>query len=1052
MLTKQVASITFGQGLNTKADPYQVPVGQFLALNNMVFDKLGRLTKRVGFDNITSLPNANQTTLTTLNDNLIATGSNLYAYNEDNNQWLNQGIVQPVELSTLPMVRTNTNQSDQDMALAPSGLACLVYMDASAGPCYQISDSRTSQQIVPRTIISYVSAYNPRVFLLGNYFIITYTTNISPYQLIYMAIPINHPAQVGIPVVVSSTVDNPSTTAGAYDGYVVAANDTLYLSWSGGGAVRTIGLTSGLVLSAISTITAASQTLITVTADSSSNLLWVVYESNSTNNAHAAGYSYSLVPLVAPTLIGTVTAADMTAVAVNGVLTVFFQEINDYGYDTSIRTDYIESATVTPPTTGTGVGTVTALTVILRSVGLASKAFTQYTYTLKSNPLESVISLYLPMAGSYNLIDATTYMLVAYGDIHQTNPSTDSNQPSYFLIDSTGNIYMRLAYSNGGGYARSQVLPTVSLLNNHYYCPYLITDFITTVNKGTNLPSGTPTNPIFTQTGISLATFGLNISNQYSSQIASALHLTGGMLWEYDGVKPVEHGFHVWPENIEGSTIGGAGGSVGVGTYYYQFTYEWTDAAGNIHRSAPSIPVEVSVATANSTNTLNVPTLRLTYKQPFLPGNQAVNPVRIVGYRWSAAQQVYYQFTPIGSQINDPTIDYVSIVDGSSDAQILGNATLYTTGGVVEDIAAPASIASALFNNRLFLIDAEDRNLLWFSKQVIENVPVEMSDLLTLYIAPTTGAQGSTGPMTALSAMDDKLIIFKTDAIYYINGTGPDNTGSNSSFSDPVFITSTVGCANPASIVLMPMGLMFQSDKGIWLLGRDLSTTYIGAPVEQYNSQIVNSATAIPGTNQVRFILNDNITLMYDYYVSKWATHSNILAISGTLYQGVLTYLNSQGQIFQEVANTYIDGSEPVLMSFTTSWISLAGLQGYERFYEALLLGTYYTPFTLNVQFAYDYNPSSIHNVIVRPNNYVANWGGEAQWGSGGPWGGVGNVLQERVFPNQQKCETFQVTINEIYDSSYGVVPGQGLTLSGLALTVGIKRNRRTQSAGRSFG
>ena len=205
---------------------------------------------------------------------------------------------------------------------------------------------------------------------------------------------------------------------------------------------------------------------------------------------------------------------------------------------------------------------------------------------------------------------------------------------------------------------------------------------------------------------------------------------------------------------------------------------------------------------------LDVPTLRLTYKI-------APNPVRIVGYRWSTAQQVYYQFTSVTNPtINDTTIDSVVITDTFSDAQILGNAILYTTGGVIEDIAAPASIASALFSNRLFLIDAEDQNLLWFSKQVIQNVPFEMSDLLTLYIAPTTGAQGSTGPMTALSAMDDKLIIFKKDAIYYINGSGPDNTGANSTFSDPVFITATVGCSNPNSIVLLPHGIMFQSDKG----------------------------------------------------------------------------------------------------------------------------------------------------------------------------------------------------------------------------------------------
>ena len=269
----------------------------------------------------------------------------------------------------------------------------------------------------------------------------------------------------------------------------------------------------------------------------------------------------------------------------------------------------------------------------------------------------------------------------------------------------------------------------------------------------------------------------------------------------------------------------------------------------------------------------------------------------------------------------------MSYVDTLSDAQILGNSLIYTTGGVIENIGAPATAITTLFKSRLFLVDSEDKNLLWFSKQVIEAVPVEMSDLFTKYIAPTTSAQGATGPITALSAMDDKLIIFKKDAIYYITGTGPDNTGSNDDFSEPVFITSTVGCANPLSIVFSPRGLMFQSDKGIWLLGRDLSTSYIGADVEQFNASVVQSAVNVPATNQVRFTLSTGETLMFDYYYSQWATFIGVPAISSTLFQGFHTYINSFGQVYQESPGTYLDGSRPVLMSFTTSWINTAGLR-----------------------------------------------------------------------------------------------------------------------------
>ena len=377
---------------------------------------------------------------------------------------------------------------------------------------------------------------------------------------------------------------------------------------------------------------------------------------------------------------------------------------------------------------------------------------------------------------------------------------------------------------------------------------------------------------------------------------------------------------------------------------------------------------------------------------------------------------------------------------------------LYTTGGVVEDIAPPSAIASALYKNRVWIIDAENRNTLWYSKINIQNVPVEFSDLFTIYVAPTTGSQGSTGNCTALTEMDDKLIIFKNNAIYYLTGSGPDNTGANNDFTDPIFITASVGTANPNSVVVMPNGVMFQSDKGIWLLGRDLSTNYIGAAVQNYNDLVVHSARVIPGSNEVRFVCSNNITLMYDFYYGQWGTFNNIGAISGVLYQGKDTYLSDLGFVYQETENFYLDGSTPVLMSFTTSWISLAGLQGLERFYFFYLLGSYVSPFKLNLELAYNYNTSAMQNVLVSPDNYAPTWGSEANWGSGEFWGGQSNVFEARVFPAQQKCETFQITMSEIFDPQFGTTPGEGLSLSGLNIIVGMKKGYRTQKASQSFG
>lgn len=1004
-LQKQPIALNFSQGLDTKTDDKQVQLGKFLELNNSVFDTAGRLTKRNGYDNLTNLPNDEQTTLTTLNDNLLATGSNLYAYSADTDQWLNQGVVQPVRLDVQSMVRSSTSQATVDSITAPNGLTLVTYRD-SAQNYYHIIDSNTGQQIVGRTALPDSSIAFCRTFILGPYFMLVFLRTVTAAAHIqYIAIPISNPNSPGTATDIDAVVE--STSAG-FDGYV--ANNNLYLAWSASSTtIKLRYISSTLVISAATTITSHKADLMSVTADISAStaIIWATFWDSTSRDGYTMAFNQALAAVLAPTLIITdMDLKEITSVATASIITIFYENENYYdstgAYPNHTQTDYISRVSVTQ------AGSVGATTIILRSVGIASKAFIHSSGTI--------------------------YLVATYGE---------TNQPTYFLIDSIGNIYMRLAYANGGGYDTNQILSSISLIDTTYYFSYRIKDFLASVNKGTALPTGTPTNGIYTQTGINLAKFSINTSGQYSSEIASALHLTGGQLWEYDGVKPVEHGFHVWPENVVSATTTGAG-SIAAGTYYYVFTYEWTDNQGNLHRSAPSIPVKQVTTTASSTNTLYVPTLRLTYKV-------SPNPVRIVGYRWSVAQQTYYQFTSLTSPTtNNTAVDYVIITDAQSDAQILGNVLLYTTGGVIENIAAPASHASAMFKNRLFLIDAEDPNLLWYSKQVIENTPVEMSDLLTIFVAPTTGAQGSTGPMTALSAMDDKLIIFKENAIYYLTGTGPDNTGAQNDFSDPVYVTSSVGCVNPNSIVLMATGIMFQSDKGIWLLGRDLSTTYIGAPVELYNNRTVMSAGAIPGTNQVRFVLNDRLTLMYDYYFGQWGTFNNIFAISSTLYQGKDTYLNSYGQVFQETSGMYLDGARPVLMSFTTSWITLAGIQGLERFYFANLVGTYITPFKLSVAMAYNYNPSPTQTTIVSPDNFTPAWGDDAQWGSG-VWGG-NNVLTARIFPEKQKCQSFQIQVEESYDSSFDTPAGQGLNLSGLLLVVGVKRGYRTQSAAKSYG
>lgn len=1041
-LNKTPVDLRFDQGLDLKTDSKQVPVGKFLGLKNSVFGTNGLLQKRNGYKILSTTPEVPDY-ITTLNGNLTGVGSSITAYSESQGVWLSKGQIEPVNLSTLPLIHNNINHTQTDAAMA-NNLICTVYTElngSTASYKYAIADAVTGQNIVAPVAIPVTTGAvegTPRVFTLGNYFVIVFTNNISgTYHIQYIAISVLTPTSVTTAAdIAASYIPAPTTSWDA----IVFGTD-LYIAYNttaGGQAVRVTKLSANAAAAGSSPatpVTYAGQiaTMFTLCVDSSVSgnpIVYVSYFDAAGNTSKTLAVDQNLFSVLAPTSVTTTGAINnLASTALNGVCTLFYEVDNDYtfGSGAAVRSDYIASRTIAQAGTVTpAAGSASSGTIRIRSVGLASKAV---------------------------LVDSVPYFLGLYQSLYQS---------TYFLIrgDSTASspkISAKLAYGNalsGGDY----YLPGLpSLINDSgvLQVPYLITDLIASASKETNPTAGTQTTGVYTQFGINLVRFVLNTKDIYSAETAKNLHITGGFLWQYDGYLPIEHGFFLYPDNVNAtwSATGGniaaqPDGATNTSAYYYQVTYEWSDNQGNIYRSAPSLPLAVTT-TGNGTSgsiTVKVPTLRLTYK--------TANPVKIVIYRWSVAQQVYYQATSISAPLlNSTTSDSVTFVDTLADASILGNSIIYTTGGVVENVEPPAVSALTLFDDRLWAINSEDPNVLLFSKPVIQSTPVEMSDLFTIYIAPTTGVQGpGTGPSRALCGMDDKLIVFKDNALYYINGKGPDITGANSQYSQPIFITAAVGSANPDSIVVIPQGIMFQSNKGIWLLGRDLSTKYIGAPVESYNDAVVQSAVVVPSTTQVRIRLDIGVVLMYDYFYDQWGTFTNVPGTSSVIYNDLDTYINIYGQVFQETPGLYLDGTSPVLLGFTTAWISLAGLQGYERFYHGYLLGTYYTPFKLNMNLAYDYNPSSLQSIEIVPDNYTGKYGSGALYGSDTPYGGPGNVFEARFFPEIQKCETFQVIFEEVYDPSYGVVAGAGLSLSGLNLIVGVKKGSRTQKASQSFG
>ena len=403
-------------------------------------------------------------------------------------------------------------------------------------------------------------------------------------------------------------------------------------------------------------------------------------------------------------------------------------------------------------------------------------------------------------------------------------------------------------------------------------------------------------------------------------------------------------------------------------------------------------------------------------------------------YRTTNAGTVYYRL-PLNTLLaankqnprpNDPSVDYILYVDSNIDTTITGNESLYTTGGVVENIVPPACKEIEIFKNRVILSGLEDSRSFWYSKTITAGVGTSFND------AFFAREDGIGGPINYCRALDDKLIIFKDNLVFGMFGDGPLDTGQQNNFSTPQLISSDVGSTYPSSCVLMPNGLVFKTDKGIYLLDRALRVSYIGAEVESSNSQTITKGTLLDNKNQIRFLTDSGSTLVYDYYFNQWSTFTNFTGKDSVNLNGVYRYLRNDSRVWEENA-TYTDNSTAIVLKATTAWLKTADIQGFQRVQRYSFLGNYYSPHILTVKVGYDYKTS--YDTTMQFNTTTGLVGGDT-------------VYQFRGHIDRQKSEAIRF---QFYDTAVGA-PGRSYDLNNLMLQFGVKAGLNKQPPQKSIG
>lgn len=505
-------------------------------------------------------------------------------------------------------------------------------------------------------------------------------------------------------------------------------------------------------------------------------------------------------------------------------------------------------------------------------------------------------------------------------------------------------------------------------------------------------------------------------------EINGITFLAGACPYIFDGSNMVEENFHHGPEldttvALNASLFLGFQLPNASASYTVCFTYAWQDAQGNWHESAPSN--QRTIAVVGGSGNYYLPFTALT-----LPPTQKAN-VRILMYRTKA----------LGT---DTALYLASKIDGTwitSDTDLDDGEQLYTAGNVLPNTPAPSCRQVSTFDKRLVLSGCGDGQRVFWSKQVTPGYGVEFSSG-----DPTHQQQvpQEVGRVVASEEMDGRLIVVCESAVGVIGGQGPSSTGLAGQYSDFATIIPELGGSwdSPRGVVRGPEGVWFRAPVGIRLVSRSGGIAVgrdgkqVGADVD---SEVSGTVIAVAGENtkqQLRFYTQASTALVWDSQWGQWTKftqHANVDAcFAGGSFYHLSNYNTSTPLLRKSSGTRYYDTSDAaasaaITSTITTAWLAFAGIQGFERLYRLMILGS---------------GDDAGSNWLLDISSACNFDDGDAGDGAGTTFTGNG-VFQRQHHFARQKVQSMKFTL--AWESDDPLSASGRMRLSNLTLQFGIK-------------
>ncbi len=1013
-------------GVEQGVDPKALPPGALLVAENCAMDKARRLCKRAGTASLVkaSLTGADITAGRRLisrgTDTALADSEYVHAYSPDLTKWQRIARQPNLRITRRGLVDTTRSAGFADVALY-GDLLVTVFLSGfvsgtGSGLHIQVENVHTGAKVLQPLNIGNSAAW-PRLLISGTDAIVVFSNSVgeilaSKVSLITMTFT----AQGSLVAVAGASNLSPCDFAITTP---ASGDPTMYVAWTLGSGVNRLAYGSFLV-STFAVVTAATNIATTSITPTTMSVAATPTEMH----IAASLFSSSSVRLVT---VDTATLATSVATFASG--SAKYASVTVYDA-TRLLVCHVgsDAASSTPYKLTTSLYSIAAHTQDVTTIRktwhaiamtnpwtIGGRWYTLATVCPKDNslttntpiPNASSVIVEIEVADSFSGVDDSPGPHMGTAEnLTGWFPTTVGNLPQVAVADTA--VYVPAAYRN------REPLNFMS------------------IPVGWNLYK------------LELGTEDVNRCTRLG---ASTLQAAGTPFW-YDGASAMPYGF-VHAPMILSVTAAGAGGSQVAGTYSYVAVYEWRDANGVLHRSIPSPPrSHASPVVAGQTTTVSVATTAISSKE-LPPFSLGANPVSIALYRTAVGGTgPHYRLTlePSFQMLTNTALaGSASISDTKADADIGAGSParplttqpqLYTELGELADIPPPSFVTVTTHRGRLVGIGPDLRTL-WLSKDSTNDTTIApgFNEALVLAFADDK---------TALASLDDKLVVFGENDIDVVFGDGPDDRGGDNTWQI-AGVQTDVGCVNPRSPVTCPMGVVFESSRGLELFGRDLNVAWIGESVEDTLAAYptITSAVLVPEEQEIRFTCTaadgeTGIVLAWNYAFKVWFTRkyadladtsaAAIPFVDAALIDGVYTMLTAGGQVYQETEAHKLDnGTGFVERDVVLAPISPAGNQSWHRVKQVSLLGTSVTNHDLKISVTRD---------------YATSWEQTETFLAGSLATTIGPLEQCRVTLAKQKCQAVQVRIQDLTPTtpvSYPLGNGDGPIFEAVALRVGVK-------------